>query len=90
MSSEGANLFNLIDRKAAVRRGRGCVPNIEMYFRLSHDPALGLFTFTSGNWSFAEQAIKAKAALASAFMRCWWLMLLVTQGALSSRENAAC
>jgi hypothetical protein len=55
--------LNLIDRKAAVRRGRGCVPNIEMYFRLSHDPALGLFTFTSGNWSFAEQAIKAKAAL---------------------------
>jgi hypothetical protein len=39
------------------------VPNIEMRFRLSHDPALGLFTFTSGNWSFAEEAIKAKAAL---------------------------
>jgi hypothetical protein len=55
--------LNLMDRKAAVRRGHGCVPNIEMSFRLSNDPALGLFTFTSGNWSFAEQAINAKAAL---------------------------
>jgi hypothetical protein len=39
------------------------MPNIEMFFRLRRDPALGLFTFISGNWSFAEQAIMAKAAL---------------------------
>ena len=58
-----ASLGLLADRKAAVRQGDGCVPNIEMSFRLRHDPALGLFTFTSGNWSFAEQAIVAKAAL---------------------------
>jgi hypothetical protein len=58
-----ASLGLLADRKAAVRQGDGCVPNIEMSFRLRHDPALGLFTFISGNWSFAEQAIMAKAAL---------------------------
>ena len=39
------------------------MPNVEMSFRLRQDPTLGLFTFISGNWSFAEQAIMAKAAL---------------------------
>jgi hypothetical protein len=39
------------------------MPNVEMSFRLRRDPALGLFTFISGNWPFAEQAIMAKAAL---------------------------
>jgi hypothetical protein len=58
-----ASLGLLADRKAAARQGDGCVPNIEMFFRLRHDPALGLFAFVSGNWSFAEQAIMAKAAL---------------------------
>jgi len=65
------------------------VPNIEMFFRLRHDPALGLFAFVSGNWSFAEQAIMAKAALASAFHE-----VLVADAAgyarsPLSRENAA-
>jgi hypothetical protein len=58
-----ASLGLLADRKAAVRKGDGCMPSIEMSFRLRRDPALGLFTFISGNWSFAEQAIMAKAAL---------------------------
>jgi Recombination directionality factor-like len=58
-----ASLGLLADRKAAVRQGDGCMPSIEMSFRLRRDPALGLFTFISGNWSFAEQAIMAKAAL---------------------------
>lgn len=58
-----ASLGLLADRKAAVQQGDGCMPSIEMSFRLRRDPALGLFTFISGNWSFAEQAIMAKAAL---------------------------
>jgi hypothetical protein len=58
-----ASLGLLADRKAAVQQGDGCMPSIEISFRLRRDPALGLFTFISGNWSFAEQAIMAKAAL---------------------------
>jgi hypothetical protein len=59
------SLGSLTERKAAAQRGHGCVPNIEMSFQLVHDPTVGTFTFLSGNWSFAEQAIMTKAALAN-------------------------
>jgi hypothetical protein len=39
------------------------VPNIEMSFQLVDDPTLGVFTFVSGNWSFAEQAVVTEAVL---------------------------
>jgi hypothetical protein len=57
------SLRSLAERKAAARRGHGCVPNIEMSFQLVHDPTLGMFTFVSGNWSFAEQAVMTEAVL---------------------------
>jgi hypothetical protein len=57
------SLRSLAERKAAARRGHGCVPNIEMSFQLADDPTLGMFTFVSGNWSFAEQAVMTEAVL---------------------------
>jgi hypothetical protein len=57
------SLRSLAERKAAARRGHGCVPNIEMSFQLVDDPTLGMFTFVSGNWSFAEQAVMTEAVL---------------------------
>jgi len=41
------------------------VPNIEISFQLVQDPTLGMFTFVSGNWSFAEQAVMTEAVLGS-------------------------
>lgn len=35
------SLRSLAERKAAARRGHGCVPNIEMSFQLVDDPTLG-------------------------------------------------
>jgi hypothetical protein len=58
-----APLRSLADRKAAARRGHACAPNIEVSFQLMHDPTMGMFRFVSGNWSFAEHAVVAKAAL---------------------------
>jgi Recombination directionality factor-like len=57
------SLRSLAERKAAARRGHGCVPNIEMSFQLVDDPTLGVFKFVSGNWSFAEQAVVTEAVL---------------------------
>jgi hypothetical protein len=34
-----------------------------MWFRLSGAPLLGLFSFTSGNWSFAEDMVTAGSLL---------------------------
>jgi hypothetical protein len=56
-------LPTLADRKAAARQGHGCVPYVELSFQLLRDPALGIFTFVSGNWLFAEQAMQTKATL---------------------------
>jgi hypothetical protein len=50
-------------RKLATRAGRGCRPRIWLCFRLLQDPALGMLSFSSGNWAFAEQASEALASL---------------------------
>ena len=36
-----------------------------MVFRLSQNPALGIFIFTSGSWSLVEDALSAVEALRS-------------------------
>lgn len=53
----------LEERRMATRQGRGCEPQVDMLFRLLQDPTLGAFCFTSGRWSFAEEAIEALQAL---------------------------
>jgi hypothetical protein len=54
---------SLAERRTATRHGRGCEPRVEVFFQLAQDPALGIFTFTSGSWSFAEEVINARNAL---------------------------
>jgi hypothetical protein len=54
---------SLPERRTATRHGRGCEPQVEVFFQLAQDPALGMFTFASGSWSFAEQVINARNAL---------------------------
>jgi hypothetical protein len=53
----------LQERRMATRQGSGCEPQVDMLFRLLQDPALGAFCFTSGSWSFAEEATEALQAL---------------------------
>jgi hypothetical protein len=51
------------ERKASAQQGRGCAPLVQVVFRLCQDPTLGMFTFTSGNWSFAKDTLQAVAML---------------------------
>jgi hypothetical protein len=44
------------DRRIAARAGQGCRPRVRVCFRLLQDPELGAFAFSSGNWTFAQQA----------------------------------
>jgi hypothetical protein len=53
----------LPERRMATRHGHACEPQVEVIFRLSEDPALGLFCFASGSWSLAEDAIRAMETL---------------------------
>jgi hypothetical protein len=55
--------LDLADRKAATRAGGGCRPRVRLRFRLLEDPGLGVFSFSSGNWAFAEQTSDALASL---------------------------
>jgi hypothetical protein len=52
-------------RRRLAGDGRGCEPSTRIYFSLACCPALGSFVFSSGSWSFAEQA----AGLASVLTR---------------------
>jgi hypothetical protein len=54
---------SLQGRRQAARLGKGCEPHAQVLFRLTHAPQLGLFVFTSGNWSFAEDLIAAASVL---------------------------
>lgn len=54
---------DLDDRRTAARAGHGCRPRTRACFRLVQSPELGTFTFSSGNWVFAEQASRALASL---------------------------
>jgi hypothetical protein len=54
---------NLADRKTVARAGHGCHPRTQACFRLLQGPALGTFTFSSGNQAFAKQASHALASL---------------------------
>jgi hypothetical protein len=36
---------------------------VRLWFRLLEDPGLGTFSFSSGNWAFAEQASNTLASL---------------------------
>jgi hypothetical protein len=54
---------SLPERRMATRHGRGCEPRVEVFFQIAQDPALGMFTFVSGSWSFAEQVINARNVL---------------------------
>jgi hypothetical protein len=49
----------LTSRRTATRAGVGCRPRAQVCFRLLQDPALGTFTFSTGNWTFAEQVSNA-------------------------------
>jgi len=54
---------DLDDRRTAARAGHGCRPRARAYFRLLQTPELGVFTFSSGNRAFAEQASRALISL---------------------------
>src|SRR5438034_3792752 len=54
---------SLAERRTATRHGRGCEPRVAVVFRLLQAPALGSFTFVSGSWSLAEDAMRAVEAL---------------------------
>lgn len=45
----------LAELKEAEKRGDGCAPSIQLYFRLAADPELGRFKFFTGAWSLAQE-----------------------------------
>lgn len=51
------------DRKDAAKSGKGCQPNITVFFRLAAAPDLGVFKFTSGSWSLARDIGAAEEKL---------------------------
>ncbi|MEU4568648.1 hypothetical protein [Micromonospora sp. NPDC023956] len=51
------------ERKDAAKAGKGCGPNITVYFRLADDPDLGRFRFTSGSWSLVRDLVATEEAL---------------------------
>jgi hypothetical protein len=53
----------LAQRRVAAKQGRGCQPRAEILLRLRDDPALGLFSFLSEDWSFVELVTEARVAL---------------------------
>jgi hypothetical protein len=54
---------SLAERRAATRHGHGCEPDVDVAFRLLQDPRLGMFAFTSGSWSLAEDVMRAEEVL---------------------------
>jgi hypothetical protein len=53
----------LAQRRVAAKQGRGCQPRVEVRLRLRDDPALGMFSFLSEDWSFVELVAAARVAL---------------------------
>lgn len=54
-------LFN--DRKEAAKVFRGPKPSIKLVFALAGAPELGLFSFSTGSWTMAEELWKYEEAL---------------------------
>jgi len=50
-------------RKAAARKGNGCQPSVQLYFRLRDYPELGKFSYYSGSWGLAKAIGTAEADL---------------------------
>jgi hypothetical protein len=53
----------LAERRAAAKLGLSCQPRAEIRFRLQDDPALGLFSLVSEDWSFVEHVMASLAVL---------------------------
>lgn len=56
----------LADRKDAAKSGRGCQPEITLYFLLSELPDAGRFRFTSGSWQLVQDVPSIEEALEAA------------------------
>lgn len=63
------------DRKDAAKAGRGCKPDIVMFFTLADAPDMGKFKFASGSWSLVKDLVAVDKKLteidgpASAWLR---------------------
>lgn len=76
------------DRKEAAKSGRGCQPNITVFFRLADNPDLGRFKFTSGSWSLVKDIIGTEAALAAVDGEALaWLRLEVVEYESNGRQR---
>jgi hypothetical protein len=53
----------LAERRAAAKLGLSCQPRAEVRFRLRDDPALGVFSLVSEDWSFVELVMETRAVL---------------------------
>lgn len=53
----------LADRKEAAKKGTGCEPDINIRFRLTDAPDLGIFEFRSSSWSLAQDIGNVEEAL---------------------------
>jgi hypothetical protein len=50
--------LTLAERKKRAKDGVGAEPSIEVYFRLAHEPDLGIFKYQTGSWSLAQDIVR--------------------------------
>jgi hypothetical protein len=50
-------------RRDVAKTGRGCEPSVQLTCRLTGDPAIGTFLYSSAAWAFAEHASAVRVAI---------------------------